>query len=137
MKVVYIAGPFRATNPDGTNDAWRTQQHIMKAMALALDVWKLGHAAVCPHANTMFFQNAAADNVWLDGDLEMLRRCDAVLMVEGFENSKGATAEAVEAMKEGIPAFTTLDELRSWLDRGAWAPFRKIFLLGPRPEMHK
>jgi len=40
MKVIYVAGPFRATNPDGTQDAWRIQNNIMRAMALALKVWR-------------------------------------------------------------------------------------------------
>jgi len=115
MRVIYIAGPFRAPNPDGTNNAWRTQENIMRAMDLAREVWRLGHAALCPHANTMFFQNTAPDAVWLEGDLEMMRRCDGVLLVEGWEQSQGASAEAEEAVTLGIPIFSNLERLKTWL----------------------
>jgi hypothetical protein len=117
VKVVYIAGPFRATNPDGTNDSWRTQEHIMRAMATALDVWKIGAAALCPHANTMFYQSASGipDRVWLDGDLEQLRRCDAVLMVDGWQASRGAAAEKLEAERIGVPVFEDIRALAAFL----------------------
>ena len=109
MKVVYIAGPFRGP------DAWCIEQNIRKAEAVALDVWRLGAACLCPHANTRFFQGAAPDTLWLDGNLEMLRRCDAVLMVDGWQDSSGAQRERAEALSNHIPAFTTVDDLRDWL----------------------
>lgn len=116
MKVVYIAGPFRARNPNGTNDAWRTQQHIMRAMEYAAFVWRAGHAAICPHANTMFFQDlgGAPDTVWLEGDLELLRRSDAMFLVPGWERSQGATAERQYAVDHAIPIFEDPDRLADW-----------------------
>lgn len=119
MKVIYVAGPFRARNANGTNSAWGTQQHVMRAMELALEIWKRGHAAICPHANTMFFQDSAgcADDVWLYGDLELLRRCDAVLMVPGWEKSQGATAEKEVAESRGIPVLLSMEALERFLVR--------------------
>ncbi len=114
MKVVYVAGPFRSVNPNGRSNSWGVQSNVMRAMALALEVWKLGHAAVCPHSNTMFFQDAdgCVDDVWLNGDLEILKRCDAVLMTPDYERSSGARAERDEALRVGLPVFETLAE---WL----------------------
>lgn len=110
MKVVFISGPYRGPN------AWAIYQHVMAAMAVALEVWRLGAVAICPHANTTFFQDAGlADEVWLEGDLELLRRCDAVLLVEGWQESVGAQEEAREAHASGIPTFTNLDSLNTWL----------------------
>jgi hypothetical protein len=119
MRVVYIAGPYRSSNPDGKSNAWGVQQNVMNAMARALDVWRRGHAAVCPHANTMFFQDAdgCEDRVWLDGDIEMLRRCDALLTVEGWERSKGATAEVLLAQQIGKPVLHSLVELDLYLSQ--------------------
>ena len=71
-KLIYVAGPFRAPN------SWEMEQNIRRAEALALEVWKLGLPAICPHANTRFYQGAAPDEVWLEGDIEIMRRCDAV-----------------------------------------------------------
>lgn len=91
----------------------------MRAMSLALEVWKLGHAALCPHANTMFFQDADGcdDEVWLEGDLEMLKRCDAVLVTPDWQRSSGARAEVQKASEWGIPVFFTIETLKEWLNQ--------------------
>ena len=103
MKVVYVSGPFRASN------AWETWQHVNRAAVMALEVWRAGAACVCPHLNTFCFQGAADDDVWLQGDLEMLRRCDAVLMIDGWEWSVGARHERTFAIGLKLPVFYSLD----------------------------
>lgn len=108
MPLVYIAGPFRGAN------AWVQEKNIRDAEELALKVWQLGCAVVCPHANTRFFQGAAPDEVWLEGDLKILSRCDAILMVPTWNRSQGARAELAFAMKEGIPDLYTLTSLAEW-----------------------
>lgn len=105
MRLVYIAGPFRAEN------AWKVEQNIRSAEALALEVLRAGFAAICPHSNTRFFDGALPDAVFLEAGLEILRRCDAVLLVKGWEDSKGTHAEIAEAYDRGIPVFTSLDDL--------------------------
>ena len=107
--VVYVAGPFRGPN------AWAIEQNIRRAEELSLEVWKMGVAAICPHTNTRFFQGAADDHVWLDGDLEILRRCDAVLLVPGWENSSGTRAEVAQARSQNQPVFETIGELYEWV----------------------
>lgn len=112
-KVVYVAGPFRGP------DHWAIEQNIRRAETLALDVWKLGAAAICPHTNTRFYQGAAPDDVWLTGDLAILAKCDAILMTPDWQRSSGARAEYEFAVTQGIPTFDTLDGLREWLDDSA------------------
>jgi len=108
-KVVYIAGPFRAANQ------WEQEANIRRAEAMALEVWRLGAVALCPHLNTRYFSGALPDEVWLDGDLELLRRCDAILMVHGWENSAGAMAEKAFARENNIPILNgTFDGQVSW-----------------------
>ena len=109
MKVVYVAGPFRGPS------AWDIECNIRRAETLALEVWRLGAAALCPHCNTRFFQNAAPDEVWLEGDLEMLRRCDAVIVTSDWQKSSGAKAEVIEAIHLGIPVFPNLIDLKFWM----------------------
>lgn len=113
MIVVYIAGPFRGPS------AWAIEQNIRRAEALALEVWAAGLVALCPHTNTRFFQGALPDEVWLQGDLELLRRCDAVLLVEGWEQSVGAQAEKTAAEARGIPIFYACTDLvaAAWAER--------------------
>jgi nucleoside 2-deoxyribosyltransferase len=109
VKVIYIAGPFRGPS------SWDVQQNIMRAMALALEVWRRDAVALCPHSNTMFFDGAAPDHVWLEGDLELLKRCDAVLLTDDWERSTGARAEVKFAVSLGIPVFTSIDQLDVFL----------------------
>ncbi len=106
-KVIYIAGPFRAP------DAWRIEQNIRRAEALSLEVWRIpGYCAVCPHTNTRFFQGAAPDDVWLAGDLAILRKCDGVLLTEDWLSSSGARAEVEFANENLIPVFYTLKQMQ-------------------------
>lgn len=113
MKVVYIAGPFRAEN------AWEVEQNIRRAETLSLELWREGVAAICPHTNTRFLQGAAPDDVWLKGYLEILRRCDALLTVEGWAHSSGAVAEVKEAQACGVEVFYYLGTCLDFcLERG-------------------
>lgn len=112
MKVVYIAGPFR---PKRANDCWEMEQNIRRAEALAFEVWRLGAVALCPHCNTRFFQNALPDEVWLKGDLELVNRCDAVMLAPGWRLSSGTLAEVQRANELGIPVFEELAKLKAWL----------------------
>lgn len=45
----------------------------------------------------------------------MLRRCDAVITVDGYEDSAGSVLELVEARCRGIPEFHAIADLRAWL----------------------
>src|SRR4051794_53627 len=99
MKLIYLAGPYRAPS------LWALVQNIQRAEALALQVWREGAACICPHKNTALFDGAAPDEVWLQGDLEMLRRCDAVICTEDWRTSAGASAEVEVAKRIGIPVL--------------------------------
>lgn len=112
MRVVYIAGPFRGPS------SWDIEENIRRAERLALEVWRSGAAALCPHTNTRFFQGAADDAVWLDGDLELLARCDALITTDDWHRSSGARAEVDFAAKRNIPIFCSIETLRSWLALG-------------------
>lgn len=67
MKLVAIAGPYRAPNE------FEVVQNIRRAEALAVRVWRAGAACICPHKNTALFGGAAPDSVWLGGALEMVQ----------------------------------------------------------------
>jgi len=113
VKLVYVAGPFRA-RPDPSNQ-WEQWENIRRAATLALEVWRSGASCICPHMNTAFFEGAAEARVWLDGDLEQLKRCDAVIMTPDWERSIGAKAEHATAIERGIPVFYDIQALRGWL----------------------
>jgi hypothetical protein len=109
LQLVYIAGPFRAKSH------WGVVQNIRKAEALALRVWAHGGlVAICPHLNTAHFQQALKDDVWLEGDLEILRRCDALLTVNSWWKSLGSVAEVKFAKVHHIPIFHTVETLAEY-----------------------
>lgn len=105
-RIIYIAGPFRGPSN------WAIVQNIRRAERLALEIWAMGHVALCPHLNTQNFQDALPDVVWLLGDLDLVARCDGVLLAHNWEKSKGSVGEMKHAMLHGIPVFRTLSELR-------------------------
>lgn len=91
MKTAYVAGPYRADTVRGI------VENIRRAEEVALELWKLGFAVICPHMNSALFDGACDDSVWLAGSLELMRRSDIVVLVPGWEDSQGTLAEVFEA----------------------------------------
>lgn len=114
LMVIYTAGPFRPTE---AGNMYETHQNIERAKLAALQIWRAGHVALCPHANTgLEFQGAAPDDVWLAGDLVLLERCDAILMLPGWEDSSGAKLEKAYAVDKGLSVFYTVPDAIAWAD---------------------
>jgi hypothetical protein len=111
MKAVFIAGPFRGAN------AWEVERNIRRAEELAFAVAEAGAMPLCPHTNTRFFDGTLTDEFWLEGTMEMMRRCDAVMMVDGWRRSTGATTEHDEAVRARLPVFESISMLDLWLRR--------------------
>lgn len=110
MKVVYVAGPFRSSTPMGI------ARNVRAAEEASLDVWLAGAAALCPHLNTMNMDKSAPDEVFLNGTMEFLKRCDAIYLLPTWKQSVGARAEYDYAVAAGIPAFHDLSDLKTWLE---------------------
>jgi len=104
--VIYTAGKFRGD----------IEANIAIAATVALQVWTMGCACICPHMNTAPWQGVLEDRVWLEGDLAIVAKCDAVLMLENWKCSEGATRERQLAMKLGIPVLYSIEELREWME---------------------
>lgn len=116
MKVVYIAGKYCGPTP------WDVQKNIALAAAVAAQVWEIGLVALCPHTNSAHMEGAATDEQFLAGTLELMRRCDAVILVPGWSTSAGTKAEIAEAMRLGLPVFGIDEHLdESLLRLAAWA----------------
>jgi hypothetical protein len=106
MKVAYVAGPFR--DKPGVVRAysfWNQDQNVNRAAEIALKIWAMGASVICPHLNTRPFQGALHDEVWLEGDLEQIRRCDYVVMIPGWRESVGSQNEFKFALGLGKRVF--------------------------------
>jgi hypothetical protein len=99
MKVIYIAGRYRSSCE------WELETFLRKAEDAAIKLWSEGWAVICPHKNTAHFGGAGGipDDVWLNGDLEILSRCDALYLLDNWKESSGAKAECEFAKEKGIP----------------------------------
>lgn len=109
MKVVYIIGPFRGKSH------WKVQQNVRRAEEMALEVANLGAMPLCPHKNTENFDGLLTSDFWIEGTKELLRRCDAAIVLPGWQLSKGSVGEIEEAARLGFFLANNLDQLREWL----------------------
>jgi hypothetical protein len=99
MKLLYVAGAYRAKT------IYDSSVNIRVAEAVAAELWRRGAAVICPHKNTAFLDGVTSDKNFLDGDLLMLEKCDAVIMLPGWDISKGASGEYNHALVEMLEVF--------------------------------
>lgn len=115
MKVVYVAGPYSADTEYGV------KLNIAKAEAAAIKIWQTGSAAaICPHLNTAHWGGILTHQEFIQGDLEIINRCDAVLMLDGWKSSKGAVQEFKHAKFTGRLVFEDIACLMLWLLDETW-----------------
>jgi len=96
VKVIYVAGKYRADSESGVFE------NIIHSRAVAQRLWHEGWAVICPHMNSAFM---GLNLIFLDGDLEILKRCDAIYMLKDWEQSVGATKELEIAKKCGLKVY--------------------------------
>ena len=112
MKVGYISGPYR-----DRRGVYYIRQNICAAEKAAIELWRAGFAVICPHKNTALFDGAAPDEVWLKGDLELIRRSDFVVMIGDWNKSEGACEERRVALSERKRVYTSIKEAIEWENR--------------------
>ena len=70
------------------------------------------------HSKYLLSQNFEGINDygwWTTAHLQIMRRCDGVLMLPNYLSSKGSLNELVDALGLSMPVFYTLPELKEWL----------------------
>ena len=98
MKVIYVAGKYRAQTE------WELVENIRLAELAARRLWEEGWSVICPHKNTAHFGGLFEDEdkdyqTWIEGDLELLRRSDAIYLLRNWQTSNGAKRELELAQK--------------------------------------
>ena len=99
--IIYLAGPIRPKR-DQTLEG-----NVAKAKAVALELWKAGYTVISPHANSdlpiLLADKEVESSRWLRGDLEIIARCDAVVVLPDWEQSAGTKMEITFAEIRDIP----------------------------------
>jgi len=109
--VVYISGPLTT---DTINEWWA---NTMDAREYCMSLWRWGVTPICPHLNSLLMEGIATYEEFILGDLELVKRSDAVLMIGSWDNSKGAKQERDYALTIGKPVFTTMTDLFEWVEK--------------------
>ncbi len=112
MKLIFVAGPFKAKN------TWEVEKNVRKAEETSLALWGMGYAVICPHTNSRFFLGTCSEDIFLDGYQEILKRCDGVMLLSPGGQSKGTIEEIKLAERLGIPVFGDVLELSAYFFLG-------------------
>lgn len=100
MEVVYLIGPYRHI------DDWERLRNIDAAAMTARKLWKMGYACICPHNNTRFFSGSdIPESLFLDGNINILKRCNAVIVMDGYKTSSGSQKEIQAAKENNITIY--------------------------------
>jgi hypothetical protein len=100
MKLVYLAG--KITDKRGN---WYVLQHTMEAAQVAVRLWSMGLSVVTPHLNTFNMGGAVSYEQFLQGDFEIIRRSDALVVIPNWVTSDGTKREMRVAYDAGKPVF--------------------------------
>lgn len=114
-KVLYVAGPFRADSEQ------LIQANVERARAVGMFLRKLGAYPVIPHLNTGFFFGLGfPEEQTLTGCVELVRRCDGVVLQGAWWKSTGTRLEYNAASAADVPVFL-YDEIWRHQERfSAW-----------------
>lgn len=111
MKLIYIAGKFTgsdlpAINVNIAQAEWHANELNKTCRGRAL--------AVCPHSLGRVMVGTMTPEFWYEATLALLERCDAILLIPGWEDSSGSVREAQRAKELGLPVFKGLADVLEW-----------------------
>ncbi len=102
--VIYLAGPMGTVN---------IAENVRKAIAEARWLVEIGVAPLTPHTSFfMNYDNKFPYETWMDVDLSILPRCDALYRLPG--ESPGATREVTAALLAKQPVLYDRDAVLAW-----------------------
>lgn len=105
IKLIYIACAFNAPTD------FEMQLNVTAARQAGYQIAKLGFYPVMPTVNTSGFQAANNIEFWYEATIELMRRCDAVYVVDGWHNSTCVKGEIKEATLLEIPIYFSMKKL--------------------------
>lgn len=115
MKRIYVAGAYSA------NNVIDVLNNMRRGMRLSTEVMLAGFAPFCPWLDYNFQlqlrgSESLSVNDYYQYSMAWLEASDGVLLVPGWENSKGTTAEIARAKELRIPIFFTLNQMVAYFN---------------------
>jgi hypothetical protein len=113
MYAVYVAG---AMTPKRTGQPIEYLDNVRNGIRNAIKCLIGRYAVYCPMIDFSFWlalregEEITVEMI-LEAGMEMLRRCDAVLLVPGWHLSNGTNKEIREARLLGIPIFESFSDM--------------------------
>ena len=104
MRTIYVSGPLSNCIPEGYDQFHGRWQNELDASRIAQECIEKGWAVICPHKNTSGFYHIEYEKL-IETDLELVRRCDAILMFGKWQLSPGALREIELAQELGKDVF--------------------------------
>ena len=95
-KILYIAGPYKAKTTHGVF------RNIMEARRRMEWAWVNGYIPICPHTNSAFTDGLVDEEVILSGYCRLVAGCDAIMMIDGWEESNGSIEELIVAERNQL-----------------------------------
>ena len=107
-KIIYLAGPL--TDEDETIQL----NNIRFACDVAAELRGAGMIVISPHEMGYHHPDSLDYEAWMDHGLQILSRCDEVMLLPGWEYSAGTQREISFAGAYGIPATKYLDWVKDY-----------------------
>ncbi len=89
--LIQVVGPYRAE----TINAIR--ENVDRAREAMVEILKRGHFVICPHTMTAFLDGLVSDEHFLANAQRFLEIADAILLIDGWNQSEGSLAEKHKA----------------------------------------
>lgn len=107
MKLIYPAGPIASRN------LYSGFNNIFKLMRLYFELLNDGYAAVCTGGDILGFMAGlfVPNDKVMASDIAKLLKCDAMILLDGWEASPGCRAEVAAAHVAGIPVYYDMESL--------------------------
>jgi hypothetical protein len=108
--IVYTAGKYTAENPE------LIAANVAYAKAYAIEIARAipEIAVIVPHLLYQDDWNLGYDR-YLEMDLKILSKCDAVFLLPNYKSSKGAQIEIDFCNDREIPMFESIGELKEFI----------------------
>lgn len=105
IRIAAVIGPYSAP------DSWRREENIRVAEMVATAVMDApGWASVCVHTMSRHWHGYVTEDKAIAWSLELVRRSDAVVLVWGWQQSRGTIGEIRLAIELGMPIYACLHD---------------------------